>query len=225
MGAIRSRPARVVIADDHELVRAGLRGTLEAERDLVVVGEAADGAEAVELCHREQPDVVLMDVRMPGTDGLEATRAIKRELPGTSVLVVTMQENSDYLYEAMRAGVAGYVLKDASRQELVGAVRRALSGEPLLDPRLASRLLKRLASESQGPTTPAIEALTRRELDVLRQVAQGLTNREIAERLLLSPATVKVHVEHIIAKLGVSDRTQAAVRAVELGLLHGDGPP
>lgn len=214
-------PVRVVIVDDHELVRAGLKGTVETERDLQVVGEAADGGEALALCRREHPDVVLMDVRMPGMNGLEATRAIKSELPRTAVLVVTMQENPDYLYEALKAGASGYLLKDASRTELVRAVRSVLSGEPLLSPQLTAHLLRQLASETQTRTSPSTEQLTPRELDVLRLVARGLTNREIATELGLSPATIKVHVQHIIAKLGVSDRTQAAVRAVELGLLSG----
>ena len=218
----RTSPARVLIVDDHEVVRRGLRGMLSGERDLWVVGEAADGGEALAVCRRERPDVVLMDVRMPGMDGLEATRAIKGELPRTAVLVVTMQEDPDYLYEALRAGASGYLLKDASRTELLRAVRGALAGEPLLSPQLTGTLLRRLVTDSQARTGNPAEQLTPRELEVLRLVALGQTNREIAEGLDLAAGTVKVHVQHLIAKLGVSDRTQAAVRGVELGLVGGE---
>ncbi len=214
-----TRPARVLIVDDHDLVRNGLKMMLSGERDLVVVGEAASGGEALALCRRGKPDVVLMDVRMPGMDGLEATRAIKRELPHTAVLMVTMQENPEYLYEALGAGASGYLLKDASRVELVRAVRSVIGGEPLLAPQMTAHLLRRLAAERPALAHPPAEQLTGREIEVLRLVARGLTNREIGRELSLSPATVKVHVQHVIGKLGVSDRTQAAVRAVELGLL------
>ncbi len=220
LGTNRTNPSRVLIVDDHELVRSGLRGMLSGARDLVVVGEAADGGEALALCRRERPDVVLMDVRMPGMDGLEATRAIKREMPLTAVLMVTMQENPEYLYEALKAGASGYLLKDASRSELVRAVRSVLAGEPLLAPQMTGHLLRRLSAEHRVQTESPTESLTPREVEVLRLVAQGRTNREIGQVLMLSAATVKVHVQHIIAKLAVSDRTQAAVRAVELGLLE-----
>ncbi len=220
LGTNRTNPSRVLIVDDHELVRSGLRGMLSGARDLVVVGEAADGGEALALCRRERPDVVLMDVRMPGMDGLEATRAIKREMFLTAVLMVTMQENPEYLYEALKAGASGYLLKDASRSELVRAVRSVLAGEPLLAPQMTAHLLRRLSAEHRVRTECPSESLTPREVEVLRLVAQGRTNREIGQVLMLSAATVKVHVQHIIAKLGVSDRTQAAVRAVELGLLE-----
>ncbi|MDP9352813.1 MAG: response regulator transcription factor [Chloroflexota bacterium] len=217
-----TRPARVLIVDDHELVRSGLRGMLSGERDLQVVGEAASGGEAIVLCRTEHPNVVLMDVRMPGMDGLEATRAIKREMPRTTVLMVTMQENPDYLYQALEAGASGYLLKDASRSELVTAVRSVLSGEPLLAPQMTGHLLRRLKAEQRVRTGCSVEPLTPREVEVLRLVAEGLTNREIGQTLGLSAATIKVHVQHIIAKLGVSDRTQAAVRAVELGLVGAE---
>ncbi len=211
--------ARVLIVDDHEVVRRGLRGMLSGERDLQIVGEAAEGGEALAVCRRERPDVVLMDVRMPGMDGLEATRAIKHEFPTTSVLMVTMQEDPDYLYEALQAGASGYLLKDASRTELLRAVRGVLAGEPLLSQTMAGQLLRRLASESRAGSAPATEHLTPRELEVLRLVARGQTNREIAASLSLAAGTVKVHVQHLISKLGVSDRAQAAVRGVELGLV------
>jgi DNA-binding NarL/FixJ family response regulator len=214
-----ARPARVLIADDHELARLGLRTMLAPEPDLQVVGEAATGREALELCRRLPADLVLMDLRMADLDGLTATRAIKQEYPGTSVLIVTVSEDPDYLLEALKVGAAGYVLKDASRQEVVAAVRQVLNGESPVDVKLATRLLKRLAGEAKGPAAAPAEELTPREREVLGLVAEGKTNAEIAQALFLSVGTVKLHVEPIIAKLGVSDRTQAAVRALELGLL------
>ncbi len=217
---IRDRPvARVIIADDHELARTGLRGMLTGEPDLQVVGEASTGQQAVSLCRRLRPDVALMDVRMPELDGLAATRIIKEEMPSTSVVMVTMHENPEYLLEALRAGAAGYVLKDATHEEVLRTIRRVVDGEALLTPEIASRLLVRLVREKAASPVPAPAVpLTARELVVLRLVAQGWTNREIAAELNLSAGTVKVHVERILAKLGVSHRTQAAVRAVEMGL-------
>ena len=215
-------PARLAIVDDHDLARAGLRGMLAGERGLEIVGEAVNGRQALSLCRRLRPDLVLMDVRMPDLDGLAATRAIKQECPGTSVILVTMHENADYLLEAIKAGAAGYVLKGATKRELVSAVRRVLAGEPVLEPDLTSQLLRRLAREPRRDAPTPVEPLTPREREVLRLVARGYTNQEIATELTLSLSTVKTHLEHIIAKLDVSDRTQAAVRAAELGLLSTD---
>jgi DNA-binding NarL/FixJ family response regulator len=214
-----TRPARIVIADDHELARAGLRSMLAGEPGIELVGEATNGREAVERCRELRPDLVLLDVRMPEMDGMAATRAIKAEAPHTAVLIVTMYENPEYLMEALRAGAAGYVLKDASRQELLATVRKVLRGEGSLNNNLATRLLQRLACEGAVAPSP-LSPLTRRELEVLQLLAQGKTNREIGVQLVVSPGTVKVHVERILAKLNVADRTQAAVRAVELGLLR-----
>jgi DNA-binding NarL/FixJ family response regulator len=162
-----------------------------------------------------------MDIRMPDLDGLAATRTIKEELPRISILILTLSEDPDYLLEALRVGAAGYVLKDASRRDVVTAVRQVLSGESPLDPRLAAQLIRRLASQRPAKERPAKhgDELTQRELDVLRLVAEGKTNAEIGQSLFVSVGTVKVHVERIIDKLGVSDRTQAAVRAIELGYL------
>ncbi len=229
-----ARIARVLIADDHALVREGLRAVLDGEPGIEVIGEAADGLRAVEACERLRPDVVLMDVRMPGVDGLEATRRIKSGIPGVSVVMVTMHENPDYLLEAVRAGAAGYVLKDASGERIAGAVRKTLAGESPLEQGLAMRLLERLADgEGAGPSggpagggSPAgelPEGITPREAEVLGCMARGLTNPQIGEELGISRGTAKVHVQNIIAKLGVSDRTQAAVRAVELGLFGPGG--
>ena len=211
-------PARLIIADNHDLARAGLRSMLAGERGLEIIGEATTGRQALSLCRRLQPDLVPMDVRMPEMDGLAATRAIKDECPQVGVIIVTMHENPDYLFEAMEAGAAGYVLKDATQREVVGAVRQVLRGESLLNAEVATRLLRRLAEETTRPQEALLAPLTPRETEVLRLLAQGLTNREITAKLIVSVGTVKVHVERILAKLGVSDRTQAAVRAATLGL-------
>ncbi len=224
------RPARLVIADDHDLMREGLRAVLEGEPDLEVVGEAKDGEEAVELCRRLRPDLVLMDVRMPKADGLEATRRIKAEMSSVSVVMVTMHESPDYLLEAVKAGAAGYILKDAAGERLVEAVRRTLEGEAPLSEGLAMQLLVRMVNENEQSAGllpeakkrrgPLPKGITPREAEVLRLLAQGRTNPQIAQDLAVSRGTVKIHVQNIIAKLGVSDRTQAAVRAIELGLFE-----
>ncbi len=223
-------PARIIVADDHYVVRAGLRLTLASQPDLEVVGEAESGLQAVELCRRLRPDLVLMDVSMPEMDGLEATRAIKAELPATSILIITAHEDPDYLLGAIEAGAAGYVLKDTPKAQLLGAVRRVLSGESPLNEELALQLIRRLASKVEKHTETApepgkyqgllAEPLTTRELEVLHLLAQGQSNPEIARSLVVSRATVKTHVQNIIRKLAVSDRTQAVIRAVELGLLR-----
>jgi PAS domain S-box-containing protein len=222
-------PSRLLIADDHALAREGLRTLLTSEPDLQIVGEAANGREALELCRRLRPDLVLMDARMPKMDGLKAARAIKVEYPATIILVLTAYEDPDYLLEAIRAGVSGYVIKDATKHNLISSVRGALSGDHPLHHDLAMQLLQSLANEDgqesghprgSGKRAELLpELLTPRELEVLRLLAQGQTNRQISQVLVVSPATVKVHVEHILEKLKVADRTQAAVRASEIGLL------
>jgi DNA-binding NarL/FixJ family response regulator len=233
-----SPPARrrLLIAEDHALVREGMRAMLAREPDLEIVGEAKDGEEALALCRKLRPDLVRMDVSMPRMDGLEATWQIKEVCPQTSVLIVTAHESREYLAEAIRAGAAGYVLKEAPKGQLVGAVRRVLEGESPMNQELAMHLLRELldeappkeASSAQLPPSvrpsdervgvSALESFSPRELEVLRLVAIGRTNQQIAKDLLVSVSTVKKHVRQIISKLGVSDRTQAAVMAVELGL-------
>jgi DNA-binding NarL/FixJ family response regulator len=229
----RRAPARIVIADDHGLVRQGFRGMLAREEGLEVVGEAQDGREAVEVCSRLRPDLILMDVRMPEMDGLAATREIKQRHPKTIVLVVTMHENPDYLLEAVKAGAAGYVLKGSPNSQITSSIRRALEGESPLNQELAMHVIHSLVEGGAQVASPPSEPrpheerpegsppkpLSGRELEVLRLVARGKTNQEIAQVLGLSALTVKTYVQRIIGKLGVSDRTQAAVRAAKLGLL------
>jgi DNA-binding NarL/FixJ family response regulator len=222
-----SELTRIAIVDDHSLAREGLKDMLADEPDIEVVGEATNGREALLLCSRLRPDLVFMDVRMPEMDGLAATREIKHRYPGISVLIMTMHENPDYLLEALKAGAAGYVLKDALPEEIVEAVRQVRDGDSPLAPTLAARLLRRLATEGEGwrgartsRRDPYVESLTPRELEVLGLMKLGRTNRQISEDLVISLGTAKNHVEHIIGKLGVSDRTQAVVRALELGLLE-----
>jgi DNA-binding NarL/FixJ family response regulator len=216
----KAKPARLVIADDYELTRAGLRSMLAGQRGLELVGEAANGREALTLCRRLQPDLALIDVRMPELDGLATCRAIKQECSATSVILITIHENPEYLLEALKAGAAGYVLKDLSRRELLTAVQGVLRGESMLNKELVASLLQRLARQAPSREELSPEPLSPRECEVLHLLTQGQTNREIAQHLTVSVSTVKIHVEHILAKLGVSDRTQAAVRAIELGLIQ-----
>jgi DNA-binding NarL/FixJ family response regulator len=218
---------RLAIVDDHELARESLQNMLSDEPDIEIAGEAANGRQALLLCSRLRPDLILMDVRMPEMDGLEATKELKERYPEISVLMLTMHENPDYLFEAVKVGAAGYVLKDAPQEDIIEAVRRVRGGESPLDPELAARLLRRLASEGEmrsvtlRPRGDAheVEPLTPRELEVLELMRLGHTNRQIAKELVISLGTSKNHVEHIIAKLGVSDRTQAVVKALEIGIL------
>ncbi|MCA3748369.1 MAG: response regulator transcription factor [Rubrobacter sp.] len=218
-------PVRLIIADDHDLIRAGFRLVLDQEPEFEVVGEASDGYEVVEMCRRLRPDVVVMDVAMPGMDGLEATRRIKEEQPEVAVLVVTAHEDPEYMLEALKAGAAGYVLKSSPLPRLISALRRLLSGESPLNQELAARLIQSLAHRpGGGGTQEPAEELTAREREVLLLMARGRTNPEIARELVISRGTAKSHVQNIIRKLGVSDRTQAVARAFELGLIEGFRP-
>jgi len=221
---------RLLIADDHELMRGGLRAMLDAQEDMEVVGEAADGAEAVEQALRLRPDVVIMDIRMPRLDGIEATRRLAAHGAGApKVLVLTTFDLDEYVWEALRAGAGGFMLKDAPPRQLAEGVRTVAAGESLLAPAITRRLVERFV-RVPPPGGAAQRArfaeLTERELEVLELVARGLSNGEVAGVLFLSEATVKTHVTRILAKLGLRDRVQAVVLAYESGLVEpggGDG--
>jgi DNA-binding NarL/FixJ family response regulator len=216
---------RVLVADDQALVRAGFRAILEAQDDLEVVGEAGDGGEAVAIARELRPDVVLMDVRMPGVDGIEATRRLLRHGDAPRVLMLTTFDLDEYVYEAMRAGASGFLLKDAPRDQLVGAVRTVAAGDSLLAPALLRRLIEDFVRRPApgARSHPELDELTERELEVLTLIARGLANAEIAAQLFVSEATVRTHVTHILAKLGLRDRVQAVVLAYETGLVQPGG--
>ena len=231
--AARGAPARVLLADDHDVVRQGFRLVLGTQPDIEVVGEAANGREAIERARSLRPDLVLMDVTMPVMGGLEATRRLKAEMPEVCVLMFTSHEEPEYLLEAIEAGAAGYVLKGAPVSRLIGGIRRALGGESPLDQEMAATLIRGLSQKKAegvrreatagGGNQTLAEHLTRREVEVLGLMARGRTNPEIARELVIARPTAKTHVERVIRKLGVSDRTQAVVRAIDLGLV-GTGP-
>ncbi len=216
---------RVLIADDQTLVRAGFRAILEGQDDLEVVGEAADGGEAVTIARELRPDVVLMDVRMPDVDGIEATRRLLRDGDAPRVLMLTTFDLDEYVYEAMKAGASGFLLKDAPRDQLVGAVRTVAAGDALLAPALVRRLIEDFVRRpGPGERLPAeLDELTERELEVLTLIARGLANAEIAAVLFVTVATVRTHVTHILSKLGLRDRVQAVVLAYETGLVQPGG--
>ena len=212
---------RVVVADDQELVRAGLRTILAAQDDLEVVGEAGDGREAVDAVRRLRPDLVVMDVRMPVMDGLEATRRIVAEPDPPHVLVLTTFDLDEYVYEALRAGASGFLLKGAPTDQVVEAVRVVASGDALIAPSVTRRLIDEFARRPRAgsPPAPELEELTERERQVLDLLARGFSNPEIAAELVVTAATVKTHVAHILSKLGVRDRVQAVILLYEAGLI------
>ncbi|MBA4865201.1 response regulator transcription factor [Streptomyces sp. PSKA54] len=216
-------PLTVLLVDDEPLVRAGLRAVLEAQPDIEVVGEAADGAAVIPLVRRLRPDVVAMDVRMPLMDGIEATRAVLRSVPEPpKILVVTTFENDEYVYGALRAGADGFLLKRARPAEIVHAVRLVAEGDSLLFPAAVRQLAAEYGKDNGNAAARAAmerAALTDREADVLRLMARGLNNAEIAERLLIGTETVKSHVSAVLAKLGARDRTQAVIAAYESGFV------
>ncbi|MCI2957407.1 response regulator transcription factor [Agromyces atrinae] len=205
---------RVLVADDHPVVRAGIAGLFAAESDIDVVGQAADGHEAVRLAADLRPDLVLMDLRMPGLDGVEATAAIIAADPAVHVLVLTTYETDEHIVGAIEAGASGYLVKAAPHDELLAGVRSVAAGETVLAPSIAARLVRRVRTESATPVS-----LSPRELDVLRLVSAGRSNPEIAAELFIGEATVKTHLVHAFEKLEVNDRTRAVTRAMELGLL------
>ncbi|MCQ8193749.1 response regulator [Streptomyces rugosispiralis] len=213
---------RIVLADDQRLVRAGFRSILEDEDDFEVVGEAGDGAEALAACRAQRPDVVLLDIRMPGVDGLQAARDIAADarLNDVRVVILTTFDLDDYVYGALRAGATGFLLKDTEPEELVHAIRVAARGDALISPSVTRRLIAEFAGRVRAPEPgPRLNALTDREREVMRLVAAGLANDEIAARLVLSPATVKTHVSRIMTKLDVRDRSQLVVLAYESGMV------
>jgi DNA-binding NarL/FixJ family response regulator len=236
-GGTPPRPVvRIVVADDHQVVRAGFAALLDTQPDFTVVGTARDGAEAVRLCHQLRPEVILMDVRMPGTDGIEATRQLAAGLvPGPRVLILTTFDLDDYVFDALRAGASGFLLKDVTAERLFDAVRVIAAGEALLAPAVTRRLIGEFARLREAPAPgsmtagahPELATLTPRETEVLGLVAEGLSNQQIAARLVVTEETVKTHVSRVLRKLGLRDRTQAVIAAYESGLIvpgsHGPG--
>jgi DNA-binding NarL/FixJ family response regulator len=217
---------RLLLVDDQELIRTGLRLLLESHDEFTVVGEAGDGQEAVARARATRPDVVLMDVRMPGTDGVEATRMLRSELvPAPRVLVLTTFDLDEYVFGALQAGAGGFLLKDAPRERLLDAIRVVHRGEALLSPSTTRRLIERFAHHAQLPQRPvALEELTPREREAFELVARGLSNAEIAQRLFVAEATVKTHVGNVLLKLGLRDRVQAVVYAYEHGIVIAGQP-
>jgi DNA-binding NarL/FixJ family response regulator len=220
---------RVLLADDQALIRAGFRLLLDSERDIEIVGEAADGRQALELTAALKPDVVLMDIRMPALDGLEATRAIAAdtELAHVHVVILTTYETDEYVFEALRAGASGFLLKDTEPTELIRAIHVADAGDALLAPRVTRKLIADYASRPRAVRArpPQLDELTERELEVLALVAEGLSNDEIAERLIISPATAKTHVSRTMLKVSARNRAQLVVIAYQTGLVHPSTTP
>ncbi len=228
---------KVILADDHPVVRHGLAAIVDAEDDIEVVGQAEDGQQVISLVHSLKPDVVLMDLQMPVLDGVEATRRIRAETPGTKVIILTTFADDDYIYDGISAGARGYLLKDAPPDQLIEAIRAAHRGESLLDPEVAARILDRFSSmvgqsnSSQAPQPEKTEKeqapsvaenspkLTPRELEVLELMAKGYRNKDIAEALVIAERTVKIHVGNVLNKLNTSNRTEAVAVAMQLGLL------
>ncbi len=215
---------RILLADDHAVVREGTRQLLEREPDLEVVGEAADGIEAVELARALQPDVAIIDIAMPNMNGIEATKRIKTDRPATAVLILTAYDDDQYIFALLEAGAAGYLLKNVHGRELVDAVRAVYGGESVLHPRVARKVLDRFASgkSKPAPATPMPEPLSEREMEVLRLAARGLSNKDIARELVLSVRTIQAHLGNIFNKIGVGSRTEAVIYGLKEGWLTLD---
>ena len=209
---------KVIICDDQAIVRDGLEMLLKLESDIDVVGIAEDGADAVEMVAEKTPDLVLMDLKMPIMNGVEATRQIRARYPEVKVLVLTTYDDDEWVFDAIQAGASGYLLKDTPRNEVVKAIRGTVTGKTYVDPSVAGKVLRQASSHQTQPATLITSKLTDREIEVLRLIAKGLSNADITDRLFLSEGTVRNHVSSILAKLGVSDRTQAAVIAIQHGL-------
>ena len=209
---------RVIICDDQAIVRDGLELLLKLEKDVEVVGLAQDGIEALELVSKVNPDLVLMDLKMPGMNGVEATRRINSEYPRVKVLVLTTFDDDEWVFDAVRGGASGYLLKDTPREKLIEAIRGTMAGKSYVDPLVAGKILGQVANNQEQPHTLITEKLTGREVEVLRLVARGFSNADIAETLHLSEGTIRNHVSAIFAKLDVPDRTQAAIIAIRHGL-------
>jgi DNA-binding NarL/FixJ family response regulator len=209
---------KVIICDDQAIVRDGLELLLKLEKDISVVGLAQDGAEAVALVAKYSPDVVLMDLKMPGMNGVESTRRIRTEYPTVKVLVLTTFDDDEWVFDAIRAGASGYLLKDTPREKVVEAIRGTLAGKSFVDPSVAGKLLEQVVTKQQQPETLITGRLTEREVDVLRLIGRGFSNSDIAIRLHLSEGTVRNHVSSIFSKLDIPDRTQAAIIAIRHGL-------
>ena len=214
---------RVLIVDDQMLMRQGLQTLLDLENDIQVVGQASDGTDAVAVVAHTKPDVVLMDVRMPRLNGVEATRQIRAQTPQTQVIILTTFDDDEYVFEGLRAGAMGYLLKDVSAEDLTDAIRRVARGEALIQPSIARKVVSefaRLGAETKKPDADELlDPLSERELEILKLIAQGMSNREIAATLFITEGTAKNHISNILSKLGVRDRTQAVLRAQELGLV------
>jgi DNA-binding NarL/FixJ family response regulator len=210
---------RVIICDDQALIREGLEMILKLDANIEVVGLAQDGAEAVELAEEKKPDLVLMDLKMPGMNGVEATRRIHLNYPDIKILILTTYDDDSWLFDAIRAGASGYLLKDTPREDVIKAIKGTSEGRTYLDPTVAGKLLSQFADHQTQPSSLITDKLTEREADVLRLLARGLSNNDIAERLALSEGTVRNYISTILAKLGLSDRTQAAIVAIQHGLV------
>jgi two-component system, NarL family, response regulator LiaR len=217
----RSEPITLLLVDDHNVVRIGLKAYFDSLPDLRVIGEAASGEEAVRLAEKIHPDVVLMDLIMPGMDGVEATRQVKKVSPSTQVIVLTSYHEDEHIFPAIRAGALSYILKDVDPDDLAEAVRKAYTGQAILNPRVAARMVSEIRGDLQDAVNP-FQELTDREMEVLRQVAAGKNNQEIADILVISEKTVKTHITNILSKLHLKDRTQAAVFAWQSGIVRRD---
>ncbi len=209
---------KIIICDDQDIVRDGLALLLKLETDIEIVGVAANGAEAIELTAQKQPDLLLMDLKMPVMNGVDATREIKTKFPAVKVLILTTYGTDDWVFDAVRAGASGYLLKDAPREEVLKAVRGTVAGKNYVDPAIAGKILGEISDNKRKPSNLITGKLTQREIEVLQLLAKGLSNEDISKKLFLSEGTVRNHVSSIVDKLGVSDRTQAAIMAIQHGL-------